>query len=583
MALFLSIGKHHISLIVSALLYRLPLIHAASVLSTGSTVALNNVYYYIPSDPVASIAWHKGLTRPLSGFAPLTVVTTGASSYAASDLSATLTKYSEEDDVFQEAFAETVYVQYSGKNSYEPRFHRGHTIDNSTMISSPGSASSSPIPNGPYFLSSDGSLYQAYRLYSDVQGAFSETVYSDPNGDFSVLPANVPGQSLAIAVPSRLYYTKTTEKPLGGVRTGIKDIYDIAGLRTSNGNRAWYHLYPEAETTGPAVQNLNDAGAVIVGKMKTSQFANGETATADWVDYHSPFNPRGDGYQDASSSSSGPGAGEGAYPWLDIALGSDTGGSVRGPSQVQGLYGNRPTHGLISLNNVMPLAPQLDTAGLLTRDPVLWTTAAKALYGPNVTITSSYPSHIKTVGFPTTAVQEGDQLLIDFLATVTRFLNATAAPYNLTEDWAAMKPTSAPESLSGMLNLTYSILITQEQTRLVRDPFYADYATAHDGHLPFVDPVPLARWAWGDNSSATVAEAVANKTTFMDWFNSKVLVADERTCSDSLLMYVGSQAGTAYRNVYLDEPRPPIWFGTDSISIFAEVPDMVVPSEYKTI
>ncbi|KAK3062019.1 hypothetical protein LTS18_004977 [Coniosporium uncinatum] len=128
-----------------------------------------------------------------------------------------------------------------------------------------------------------------------------------------------------------------------------------------------------------------------------------------------------------------------------------------------------------------------------------------------------------------------------------------------------------------MLNLTYSILITQEQTRLVRDPFYADYAAAHDGRLPSVDPVPLARWAWGDNSSTTVAEAVANKTTFMDWFNSKVLVSDEQTCSDSLMMYVGSQAGTVYRNVYLNEPRPPIWFGTDSISIFAEVPDMVVP------
>ena len=56
-----------------------------------------------------------------------------------------------------------------------------------------------------------------------------------------------------------------------------------------------------------------DAGAVIVGRMKTSQFANGERATADWVDYHSPFNARGDGYSDPSSSSSGPGAGIGAY------------------------------------------------------------------------------------------------------------------------------------------------------------------------------------------------------------------------------------------------------------------------------
>jgi len=78
---------------------------------------------------------------------------------------------------------------------------------------------------------------------------------------------------------------------------------DIKGLRTSNGNRAWYWLYPPANATAPPVQNLIDAGAIIVGKMITSQFANGETATADWVDYHEAFNPRGDGYQDTSSSS----------------------------------------------------------------------------------------------------------------------------------------------------------------------------------------------------------------------------------------------------------------------------------------
>lgn len=145
------------------------------------------------------------------------------------------------------------------------------------------------IPNGPYFVSATGSLFQAYRLYSDTQGAFTETTIPNSDDSYSVLPANVPGQSLAVAVPSRLYFTKTADKPLAGVRLGVKDIFDIKGLKTSNGNRAWYHLYPEANITAPAVQNLIDAGAVVVGKMKTSQFAVGETATADWVDYHSPF------------------------------------------------------------------------------------------------------------------------------------------------------------------------------------------------------------------------------------------------------------------------------------------------------
>lgn len=63
------------------------------------------------------------------------------------------------------------------------------------------------------------------------------------------------------------------------VRLGVKDIYDIAGVRTSCGSRAYYNLYPERNVTAPAVQRLIDAGAIIVGKMKTSQFANGEVSS----------------------------------------------------------------------------------------------------------------------------------------------------------------------------------------------------------------------------------------------------------------------------------------------------------------
>ena len=225
-----------------------------------------------------------------------------------------------------------------------------------------------PFPPGPYLLAPTGDLYQPWRLYGDSEGAFTQPLIVSPaaDGTYNELPATVAGiDAPGVAVPSRLYYTKTADKPLAGVRTGIKDIYDIAGVRTSDGNRAYYALYPPRNATALVVQQLIDAGAILVGKMKTSQFANGEVATADWVDYHEPFNPRGDGYQDTSSSSSGPGSGAGSYPWLDLTLGSDTGGSIRGPSQVQGVFGNRPTHGLVDLTGVMPLAPELDTAGFL--------------------------------------------------------------------------------------------------------------------------------------------------------------------------------------------------------------------------
>jgi hypothetical protein len=246
---------------------------------------------------------------------------------------------------------------------------------------------------------------------------------------------------------------------------------------------------------------------------------------------------------------------------------------------VQGLFGNRPSHGLVSLDNVMPLAPELDTAGFLTRDPILWSTAAQVLYGTNITISNSYPTEILAVGFPVNATTDGDAILLSFLDAVATFVSANISVFNITATWAESKPANITSSLSQLLNITYPLLISQEQTRLVREPFYADYAAVHDGRLPFVDPVPLVRWGFGDNSTATIAEAVANKTLFMDWFNSEVLVSSEATCSDKLLIYVGSEADTSYRNEYLGPPQVPFGFSISRVSGFAEVPDMVVPSK----
>lgn len=73
---------------------------------------------------------------------------------------------------------------------------------------------------------------------------------------------------------------------------GVKDIFDVKGLRTGGGSRAYYDLYPPRNTTSPAVQILIDAGVVIIGKTGTVQFASGDNPTADWVDFHCPFNPR---------------------------------------------------------------------------------------------------------------------------------------------------------------------------------------------------------------------------------------------------------------------------------------------------
>ncbi|CZT17353.1 related to D-mandelate dehydrogenase [Ramularia collo-cygni] len=570
------------------------LVHRAwsySLVPTGQTVELDGVPYYLPAEPVTTLHDENTLRSKAlecGGLVPLTVVITNSTQYNSQNLQTTISTYAATDDVFSNGFLAAIYIQ---QTDIKPRGYSRSDLDlrtttnttNSIVSSTLISDRSNMVPPGPYFLASTGAVYQAWRLYSDFAGSFTESVITSNGGkSFSVLPAGVMGQSIAIAVPSRLYYIKTASQPLAGVRLGVKDIYDIAGVRTGNGNRAWYKLYPSATAHATPVQRLIDAGAVIVGKMKTSQFANGESATADWVDYHSPFNPRGDGYQDPSSSSSGPGSGAASYSWLDLTLGSDTGGSIRGPSQVQGLYGNRPSHDLVSLENTMPLAPELDTAGFLTKDPILWMEAAKVLYGSNITIANRYPKKIKTVSFPTNVSADGDELILDFLEGLTSLTGAQVETYDLEAHWNSTNPTGAANTtLLDLLSTTYPIIISQRQTALVRDPFYADYAALHDGRLPAVNPAPLLRWAYGDSfPNTTVDVANANRTLFGDWINNEVLPSNEETCSESLMLYIGSQADENYRNEYGSGPTIP--FGTRSstisrVSPFWGGPDFVLP------
>ncbi|KAL4997092.1 amidase signature domain-containing protein [Aspergillus recurvatus] len=564
---------------------------AGAAISKGQTVAVGSNTYYVPPTIVTALSVGKKGPSQEDGLVPLTVFRSDARNLSTAAIKDLVNLYETTDDVFSSAFLENIYITYNGTHkspildfslpsSWKTRFF-GHAAAYSPQSSV---NSTKDIPPGPYFLDPvTGNVYEAYLLYSDVMGSFTQGLIATGNNTYDVLPANLQGyESLTIGVPSRLYYTTTPEKPLAGVRLGVKDIYDIKGVKTGCGNRAYYDLYPVANTTGPAIQSLIDAGAVIVGKMKTSQFANGETATADWVDYHSPFNARGDGYQDPSSSSSGPGSGIGAYPWLDIAIGSDTGGSIRNPSQVNGCFGNRPSFDLVSLDNVMPMSPLLDTAGFLTRDAKLWQTASEVLYAPSgLKPYNKYPRSIKTIDFPTEPSTEANKVLLSFLHKLSMFLgNATVTPLDYDRLWEQTKPPTTPAetTLASLLNLTYGILITKQQFPRVGAKLYEDYAAANGGRRPFIDPVPLSRWNWGlSYPDEQLDIEINNKETFKAWWNSTVQVFDEETCADSLVLYVGTAATPTYRNVYRDIPGIPLGFSASRISNMAGVPDMVVP------
>lgn len=216
--------------------------------------------------------------------------------------------------------------------------------------------------------------------------------------------------------------------------------------------------------------------------QKNTQFANGEKATADWVDYHSPWSPRGDGYQDPAGSSSGAGASVAAYDWIDLGVGSDTGGSIRGPSATEGLFGNRPSHGSVPLDGIMPLSPTFDTAGVLIRDPFLWDDVQAAMYGSNYTsyknIAVKYPTTVYTVGFPrANATAAASVMLNKFATALAAFVKGTLVPFDINDAWAKDGP-AAEKKLIDFVNLTYPYIANREQVDLVREPFFKDYAGA---------------------------------------------------------------------------------------------------------
>lgn len=127
-----------------------------------------------------------------------------------------------------------------------------------------------------------------------------------------------------MTVPSRLYSIPTQKSPLAGKRISIKDSFKIAGVQTTQSNRAWVSLYGAEDKTAKYVRQLVSLGAIIVGKTKMCAFASAEEATDQWIDFHAPFNPRGDGYQSPSGSTTGGGASLASYDWLDYSIGTDS-------------------------------------------------------------------------------------------------------------------------------------------------------------------------------------------------------------------------------------------------------------------
>ncbi|QND53949.1 amidase [Phyllobacterium sp. 628] len=166
--------------------------------------------------------------------------------------------------------------------------------------------------------------------------------------------------------------------PLSGHTLAVKDIFDVAGLPTQCGNPGKNHE-SAASITASTVQKLLDSGARFIGKTQTDELAF--SLMGQNSHYPFPINPKAPDRVTGGSSSGSASAVAGGL--ADIATGSDTGGSIRAPASFCGLIGLRTTHGRISLEGTMPLAPSLDTFGWFAKDISLYQKVGAVLLGPD--------------------------------------------------------------------------------------------------------------------------------------------------------------------------------------------------------
>lgn len=163
--------------------------------------------------------------------------------------------------------------------------------------------------------------------------------------------------------------------PLAGLTVAVKDMYDIAGTRTGGGSPEWLAAQQPATKNATAVQRLLDAGAIIVGKTICDEFFYSVSGAN--AHYGTPTNVRAPGRLPGGSSAGS--AAATAAGACDIALGSDTGGSIRVPASQCGIYGLRPTHGRIDTSGVMDMAPSFDVPGWFAASPGVFRKAGAVL------------------------------------------------------------------------------------------------------------------------------------------------------------------------------------------------------------
>ncbi|ROW08437.1 hypothetical protein VMCG_03147 [Cytospora schulzeri] len=434
------------------------------------------------------------------------------------------------------------------------------------------------LPSGPYFLSGPN-LHQAWRLYPDDLDAFTFGMLPDdlynPQSFQAITSQSSDGLSRTIPVPSRHYHHPDAKRPLAGSRISLKDTFAAEGVKTTLSSRAWAELYPAANASAAYVQKLLDLGAVVVGKTKTTQFAAG----SEWVDVHSPVNPRGDGYQEAGGSSVGAAASLAGYGWLDYAVGGDSAGSVRESAACHGLHAIRPTLGSASLEGVKVNSPRYDTVGLLGRGLKDLVHVAKHSLDIPDRGTTLPRRIIFPVDFFPLPDPDHQKLVEEFVEKLEGHLGVRRIEVDLAQLWKD-KPPSEPfvtdESLQEYMKKAPFWSLCYDYFR-ASGQFRSDYRDTFDKE-PFVETSPSFYWDIGANITEDEYDFyLAQLDTFKTWFDRTIMSLDYEESGDAIMVLPCGSDGPKYRDTAPDEPTAVEGIDSKFLSPILGTPHVVVP------
>ncbi|KAF5371307.1 hypothetical protein D9758_004268 [Tetrapyrgos nigripes] len=570
-----------------------PLCFATTCTVISSIVSLTvihrqeSTYLIHTSNPVTSIssdAFYYGTDQAWTDIELITSVhlSNQRSIVSEHSLKTQITRFRDlSDDVWTDEFLDGIAVAGSGNfmldasavrwmrdegiktlflsGTLEPANLEGMDLRNITLV-----RLSTTLPPGPFAVSTDATsgayaILNVYLLRPDIYEAFMSGII--PNGDGSWQQTNLtfperaltvnpdsPTPAQYIPIPSRLN-SLDADGALAGMRFVVKDIFDMQGVVTTAGSTVYAETNPFVKSTAPSIQALIDQGAVPIGKTRTSQFAHGANPW-EFRDYAYSWNPRGDGYLTAMSSSSGSGCATAGYDWVDFAVGSDTRGSVRRPASVVGVYGIRPSFGSLSREGVVPLSEEMDTFGIFARDPELFYDVAMSWYAQSpVKANSSFTSFPHQLLYPYDHFPVGNpaaQSIYDnFVNTLHEQLNITRVPINITDKLLPYLPDGSFDQFKRHAD----ILAEYHSWNTVGRPLVETYQLF--GRDPVFDPVPESMFSRAKTLTLEdyqAAVSMKNKFTeaiSRDFFGTDL---DSKSCSDSLLIYnTGMEGLPSYR------------------------------------